>query len=143
MIKDGAVLVLKRNKFGKHFYTLPGGGIEHGESPMEAAARELQEETSVTARIIRQVMSDNSPEFGRTRYFLAAYQDGEPILSENSVEFAKTNQGMNTYQPMWVTIDSLSEIDLLPPAVSEKIQQYGDGDWPEDPIVLDVKEVTG
>jgi 8-oxo-dGTP diphosphatase len=36
---------------GREFWEPPGGGIEHGESPREAAARELFEETGLTVDI--------------------------------------------------------------------------------------------
>ncbi len=46
MIRDGKVLlVLGRGPV----YMMPGGGIEPGESPAEAAGRELFEETGLTA----------------------------------------------------------------------------------------------
>ena len=43
-------LLLIRNTYGRrHLFMLPGGGIERGESPADAAARELQEETGIRA----------------------------------------------------------------------------------------------
>ena len=43
-------LLLIRNTYGhSHLFMLPGGGIERRESPAEAAARELAEETGLRA----------------------------------------------------------------------------------------------
>ncbi len=42
---EGIVLVMERNGI----LSLPGGGVEHGESPQEAACRELEEETGLKA----------------------------------------------------------------------------------------------
>lgn len=43
-------LLLIRNTYGnRHLFMLPGGGIERRESPAEAAARELEEETGIKA----------------------------------------------------------------------------------------------
>ncbi|MGE0178197.1 MAG: NUDIX domain-containing protein [Sphingomonas sp.] len=43
-------LLLIRNTYGhSHLFMLPGGGIERRESPSEAAARELEEETGIRA----------------------------------------------------------------------------------------------
>ena len=41
-------LLLIRNTYGhSHLFMLPGGGIERRESPADAAARELEEETGI------------------------------------------------------------------------------------------------
>jgi 8-oxo-dGTP pyrophosphatase MutT (NUDIX family) len=48
--RDGKVLIAKRIK--PPLWSLPGGRIEPGETPEAAAARELMEETGVTAEIV-------------------------------------------------------------------------------------------
>ncbi len=46
-VKDGKVLLVKqfRYAYGKEIYEIPAGMINAGETPVEAAARELREET--------------------------------------------------------------------------------------------------
>lgn len=47
---QGRILLVLRNKEpGKNQWGLPGGFVETGESPAEAAKRELEEETGITA----------------------------------------------------------------------------------------------
>jgi len=41
---DRVLLVKEQHSDGSAFWTLPGGGVEHGESHMEALTRELLEE---------------------------------------------------------------------------------------------------
>ena len=51
VIRDGRVLLAQRAKPpGAGLYSLPGGLVEIGETVAEAAARELMEEVSVTAK---------------------------------------------------------------------------------------------
>ena len=45
--RDGKVLVIRRHLDGRDYAVLPGGGIEDGESPADAALRELREECTL------------------------------------------------------------------------------------------------
>ncbi len=49
---DGHVFVGQRNDMEEHAWQMPQGGIDPGESPREAALRELYEETGVTADLV-------------------------------------------------------------------------------------------
>lgn len=40
-IKDGMVLVVKRLNKSERYMVLPGGGIDEGETPLEAVKREF------------------------------------------------------------------------------------------------------
>jgi 8-oxo-dGTP pyrophosphatase MutT (NUDIX family) len=46
VIRDGRVLLAR--DVGSRYFNMPGGGIEEGEPPEEAAVRELREETGLT-----------------------------------------------------------------------------------------------
>lgn len=48
--EHGRVLVVKEN-YGKHRYSLPGGMIERDEAPQDAAVRETLEETGATVAV--------------------------------------------------------------------------------------------
>jgi 8-oxo-dGTP diphosphatase len=52
VIRDGKVLMCRHNEKGRVFWTLPGGGIEDGETPAAAAARELLEEANIAAEAV-------------------------------------------------------------------------------------------
>jgi 8-oxo-dGTP diphosphatase len=69
IIRDGRILLAHWNEHGRSGWTLPGGGIEHGEHPVEAAVREIQEETGYDARIDRLLGIDKLivPEERRSR----------------------------------------------------------------------------
>uniref|UniRef100_A0AAU2VRP6 NUDIX domain-containing protein n=1 Tax=Streptomyces sp. NBC_00008 TaxID=2903610 RepID=A0AAU2VRP6_9ACTN len=49
-VEDGRVLIARHvSADGKSSWTLPGGGVEHGEDPFDAVIREVAEETGCTA----------------------------------------------------------------------------------------------
>ena len=51
---SGAILLL-RHSYGPQVWALPGGGIEHGEDPVDAARREVLEELGLELGKLEQV----------------------------------------------------------------------------------------
>lgn len=51
--RDDKLLVMGRQKDGRDYCLLPGGGVEPGEAPEAAALRELAEETGLTGTVQR------------------------------------------------------------------------------------------
>ena len=53
VVKEKKILLIKEYIGNKEILILPGGGIEHGETPEEASIRELKEETGLLGKINR------------------------------------------------------------------------------------------
>jgi len=98
VIHNGAVLLVQRKKNpNSGLWGFPGGHIELGETGLECAARELLEETSITADPIRyltnidliQRADDGSV---AVHYLLAVvhcqYQKGDPIAGDDAADAA-------------------------------------------------------
>lgn len=53
LIHGGTILMVRHVEPSRSYWTLPGGGIEAGETPHQAAVREVWEETGVQVRAVR------------------------------------------------------------------------------------------
>lgn len=135
VIKDGKLLVMHRNKFGKEYETLPGGSIEVGESYEQALLRELQEETSVVVKPERLVFVEQAGDPYGTQYvFLCSYVSGEPQLAPDSEEALINKLGQNLYEPKWVAVSELSNLPFLSEKLKGMIMESIATQFPSDTI---------
>ncbi|CAN5284977.1 hypothetical protein BH10PSE7_BH10PSE7_24290 [soil metagenome] len=93
--RDGKVLLVQRGKnpwYGA--WSLPGGAVEFGERARDAAARELMEETGVTADLLRLVDIDD-----------AMLRDGEGAVV--------SHYAIACYTGWWVSGEAVAADDAL------------------------------
>jgi len=82
IVRDGRVLMVherSRRSGGGEWWTLPGGGLEPGETPEEAVRREVFEETGLVVAQAKHVLEMPYPS-GMTSVFAVTVADGEPHL---------------------------------------------------------------
>ena len=81
VVRDNRILMVQTYRFNRYINELPGGGIEKGESPEEAALRELKEECGLQGTINRQLNTlhwkDGSTEYV---FLVDVPPDCEPIV---------------------------------------------------------------
>ncbi len=82
LIRDNALLLVAHRKRGETYWLLPGGGVQYGESLVEALRREFMEELCVEVEVGRFLFAcDSIDPFGKRHImnvsFLSRYRDGE------------------------------------------------------------------
>lgn len=139
VFRDNKLLVIKRDKFGKKYNVLVGGGVEMGESPEEALVREAVEETGLKITEFRLVFIEEAGKPYGTQYiYLCKDPGGEIALDEKSIEKWLNINTDNKYSPDWLPLSELKSNDV--PFRSDKIRSailnaLKNG-WPKEPIKL-------
>lgn len=108
--RDSVILVQRRNPPSAGWWGFPGGHVEWGETALEAAARELHEETGVRARPLEyltnvDVLLPDPSGNGLSHHFLltavlCGYIDGTPRPDDDAL------------QADWVCMDELQQTGL-------------------------------
>ncbi|QIP87607.1 NUDIX hydrolase [Streptomyces sp. Tu 2975] len=73
IITDGGrvLMIRRREREGKLLWAFPGGGIEQGETPEQAAVRETQEEVGLEVKAVRTLGDRVHPQTGRHMTYVA------------------------------------------------------------------------
>ena len=130
VLRDDTLLLTRISPIGypPGWWALPGGGVDHGESPNDAVDRELYEETGLRARARRlvDVHDVHVVEVGRGDQ----YEDfhGIHLLyavdADTSVEPHVVEQDGTTDLVRWVPLDDVPEPRL--PAVQHVLDHLDD-----------------
>ena len=93
----------RRDGLGReqHYFSIPGGGIEEGESPEEAVVREMQEEMSVIVKPLRLLARQQSKNHYH-HYFLCEIVQGVPKFNLKSEEAMFRAFHNNRYEVAWL-----------------------------------------
>lgn len=137
IIHEDKLLVMHRNKFGKEYYNLIGGGIKFGESATQALAREVHEETGVVFNNARLVFVQEAGDPYGTQYiFLCDYVSGEPKLDPASAEAPINELGQNLYEPRWLPLSEFPETPFVADVLKEAILEGIRSGFPAEPKTL-------
>ncbi|OIO52550.1 hypothetical protein COY93_04715 [Candidatus Uhrbacteria bacterium CG_4_10_14_0_8_um_filter_58_22] len=96
VLREGVVLMTReKDSEGNLKYNLPGGGVEMGETPMEAAMREVKEETELTVeigRFLQATVNVWSKKDSILFYFEGHISGQYDLVAENGLELKWMNR---------------------------------------------------
>ena len=138
LIEDGRVALIERHRAGKHYFVFPGGGADVGETPEQAAIREMEEETGLRVTIkckVAEIHFDLSVQ----HYFLVEKVSGE-FGSGSGEEFTDSdpeNPAQGIYIPTWMALAELPEHDNVYPAEVARlaVNSINTG-WPDELVLV-------
>ncbi|MDF2712871.1 MAG: mutT [Nonomuraea muscovyensis] len=114
VVSEGKLLMIRRReREGDLLWALPGGAIEAGETPEEAAVRETVEETGLVVAAMKVLGERVHPKTHRTMSYTAC----EVLQGEAKVADADELDAV-----AWVTLDEIPQ--YVPYGLFEPVQEY-------------------
>lgn len=109
VVRNGKILMERVVYFGRMFYTLPGGGIESGETPEQAAIRELKEECGLDGKIVRPLVTIHKDKGGAEYSFEVEVPEDQEAITGYDPEESSDDPPLK--EVLWMSLNEISEKD--------------------------------
>ena len=109
VVRDDKILMERVFYFGHEFYTLPGGGIEEGETPEQAVLRELKEECGLDGTILRSLAVQYKSGGGAEYSFEVSVPGDQEAITGYDPEESVDNPPLK--EVLWMKLDEINERD--------------------------------
>ena len=139
LIKENKVAMIERYRAGLYYFTFPGGGVDEGESPEQAASREALEELGITVAIKQKVAEVQFGPNSRQIYFLAERIGGDfgTGKGEEFIDPAPDDPESGVYIPTWMSIDELPRhTNIYPSDVAKLVVKSMKEGWLQEAILV-------
>ena len=138
LIEDDKVALIERHRAGLDYFVFPGGGVDEGETPEQAAIREAMEELGVEVAIKQKVAVIH---FGQSTqvYFLVDRVGGEfgTGTGEEYTDSDPDDPEEGIYIPAWMPIHELPQHEkVFPEALSKLVVKSKADGWSEEPVMI-------
>lgn len=110
VIRGNRILLVEHELFGRDFFNLPGGGIETGETPEEAALRELSEECNVEGTVVRPLTIEYKPDM-ESRVYTFLVEIPEEAVAKKGIDPELSEEEQSIVAVKWMRLDEIAERD--------------------------------
>lgn len=130
LVENGKVALIERLRSGRTYYVFPGGKVEDGEWPAEAATREVLEELGLVIEIQR-LLAEVDYNHRLQYYFLAERLGGEFGTGQGEEMDSSPDSVMGSYKPVWMPVEELPQHTVYPTQVAHLVWRFKRYGWPE------------
>jgi len=134
LLQADKVALIERHRRGLHYFTFPGGHVDEGESPEQAAVRETQEELGLQVTLKKLIAQFGW--HGKWQYYYLVEVTGGTFGSGTGQELLDPPPGRGTYRPMWMPVAEILDQPVKPRQLAELVVRAAQEGWPEQPVVI-------
>lgn len=138
LLQDNKIALIERQRSGQHYFTFPGGHVEPGETPEQAAVRETKEELGLDVsvrRLLAEIWWHDKPQY----YYLAEVAGGE-FGTGTGEEMHSPQPEKGSYRPVWIAVRDLLTLPVLPKSFAKMVVKAQSAGWPDPAPVLHDEE---
>jgi 8-oxo-dGTP diphosphatase len=134
LIKDGKLALMERHRGERHYFAFPGGGIDEGETPQEAAIREAEEELGICVKIGKKAAEVHLGAKVQ-HYFLVDSFSGE-FGTGTGEEYGEYDPTHGSYHPLWMPLVDVPNNNVLPRELAELVIRSAKDGWIAEPVII-------
>ena len=134
LLQDGKVALIERHRAGLHYFTFPGGHVDEGETPEQAAIRETEEELGLQVKL-KQLVAKIGWQ-GKWQHYYLVETTGGVFGSGRGEEMLHLLPERGTYHPLWMPVSELLEQPVKPRQLPQLVMRALQEGWPEQPVVI-------
>ena len=138
LIEDNKVALIERHRAGLDYFVFPGGGVDEGETPEQAAIREAMEELGVEVAIKQKVAVIHFDQSTQV-YFLVERVSGEfgSGTGEEYTDSDPNDPQEGIYIPIWMPLEELPQHDkVFPEDLAKLVIRLNADGWSMEPVVI-------
>jgi len=138
LLQGDQIALIERQRAGLHYFTFPGGHVEEGETPEQAAVREAAEELGL--QVVIKKMLARMGWRGRWQYYYLVEAVGGTFGTGTGEEMINGGPERGSYHPVWMPISELLNQPVLPHELAELAARHVRDGWPDQPIIVPEQE---